>query len=151
MARRAQCYVSRHGDVLLDATVGESRPGRGLEPDDLMLLYSAGKPLTVVAILQLWEQGKLGLDDRVGEYINDWGAGKERCTIRHVLTHTGGFPNADTKLFDADVPYDEVVATSRRRRRAGSRAPTPTTRRAAGRSSAHRRAGRRSPDRPVPP
>ena len=27
-----------------------------------------------------------------------------------MLTHTGGFPNADSKLFDADVPYDEVVA-----------------------------------------
>jgi CubicO group peptidase (beta-lactamase class C family) len=64
----------------------------------------------VVAILQLWEQGKLGLDDRVAEYIDEWGAGKERCTIRHVLTHTGGFPNADAKLFDADMPYDEVVA-----------------------------------------
>jgi CubicO group peptidase (beta-lactamase class C family) len=106
----AQCYVSRNGEVLLDATVGESRPGRQLEADDLMLLYSAGKPLTVVAILQLWEQGKLGLDDRVGAYIDGWGAGKERCTIRHVLTHTGGFPNADAKLFDADVRYDEVVA-----------------------------------------
>ena len=92
----AQCYVSRNGDVLLDATVGESRPGRRLEVDDLMLLYSAGKPVTVVAILQLWEQGKLGLDDRVGEYVDGWGAGKEPCTIRHVLTHTGGFPNADT-------------------------------------------------------
>jgi CubicO group peptidase (beta-lactamase class C family) len=106
----AQCYVSRNGDVLLDATVGESRPGRRLDADDLMLLYSAGKPVTVVAILQLWEQGKLGLDDRVGKYVDGWGAGKERCTIRHVLTHTGGFPNADTKLFDADLPYGEVVA-----------------------------------------
>jgi CubicO group peptidase (beta-lactamase class C family) len=106
----AQCYVSRNGDVLLDATVGESRPGRRLEVDDVMLLYSAGKPVTVVAILQLWEQGKLGLDDRVGQYVDGWGAGKERCTIRHVLTHTGGFPNADTKLFDADLPYGEVVA-----------------------------------------
>jgi CubicO group peptidase (beta-lactamase class C family) len=106
----AQCYVSRHGEVLLDASVGESRPGRALEPDDLMLLYSAGKPLTVVAVLRLWEQGKLGLDDRVGDYVDGWGAGKERCTIRHVLTHTGGFPNADAGLFDRDVPYDEVVA-----------------------------------------
>ena len=106
----AQCYVSRNGDVLLDATVGESRPGRRLEADDLMLLYSAGKPVTVVAILQLWEQGKLDLDDHVGEYVDGWGAGKERCTIRHVLTHTGGYPNADTKLFDADLPYGEVVA-----------------------------------------
>ena len=46
---------------------------------------------------------ELGLDDRVGDYIDGWGNGKERCTIRHVLTHTGGFPNADAKLFDHDV------------------------------------------------
>jgi CubicO group peptidase (beta-lactamase class C family) len=106
----AQCYVSRHGEVLLDVAVGESRPGRAMERDDLMLLYSAGKPLTVVAVLQLWEQGRFGLDDPVGEYVDGWGNGKERCTIRHVLTHTGGFPNADAKLFDRDIPYDEVVA-----------------------------------------
>jgi CubicO group peptidase (beta-lactamase class C family) len=106
----AQCYVSRHGVVLLDVAVGESRPGRAMERDDLMLLYSAGKPLTVVAVLQLWEQGRLGLDDPVREYVDGWGNGKERCTIRHVLTHTGGFPNADAKLFDRDIPYDEVVA-----------------------------------------
>jgi CubicO group peptidase (beta-lactamase class C family) len=106
----AQCYVSLRGEVLVDAVVGESRPGRALEPDDLMLLYSAGKPVTVVAVLQLWEQGRLGLDDLVADYIDGWGAGKERCTIRHVLTHTGGFPSADAKLFDHDVPYDKVVA-----------------------------------------
>ncbi|MDQ6852862.1 MAG: beta-lactamase family protein [Actinomycetota bacterium] len=106
----AQCYVSRNGEVLLDVTVGESRPGRALEPDDVMLLYSAGKPLTVVAILQLWERGKLRLDDRIGDFVAGWGAGKERCTIRHVLTHTGGFPNADAKLFDRDVAYADVVA-----------------------------------------
>ena len=106
----AQCYVSRDGEVLLDTTIGESRPGRALDPDDLMLLYSAGKPVTVIAVLQLWEQGKLALDDRIADYVDGWGAGKERCTIRHVLTHTGGFPNADSKLFDTDVPYAEVVA-----------------------------------------
>ena len=72
-------------------------PGRALGTDDLMLLYSAGKPVTVV-VLQLWEQGKLGLDDRVAEYVDGWGAGKERCTIRHVLTHTGGFPMSDTTV-----------------------------------------------------
>lgn len=105
----AQCYVSLRGEVLLDIAMGDSRPGRALEPDDLMLWYSAGKPLTVVAILQLWEQGRLGLDDRIGHYIADWGGGKERCTLRHVLTHTGGFPNAGTKVFDADLPYDEEV------------------------------------------
>lgn len=105
----AQCYASLGGEVLLDTAMGESAPGRALAPDDVMLWYSAGKPFTTVAVLQLWEQGRLGLDDRIGDYIDDWGGGKERCTLRHVLVHTGGFPNAGAKIFDADLPYDEEV------------------------------------------
>jgi CubicO group peptidase (beta-lactamase class C family) len=107
----AQVYVSRLGEPLLDAAVGESAPGRALERDDVMLLYSSGKPVTTTAVLQLWEQGRLGLDDRVADYVAGWGAGKERVTLRHVLTHTGGFTMAGRgELFDKDVPYAEAVA-----------------------------------------
>jgi CubicO group peptidase (beta-lactamase class C family) len=106
----AQCYVSCHGEVLLDVAEGESRPGRELRTDDLMLWYSSGKPLTTVAVLQLWERGQLDLDDPVGRYVEGWGAGKERATIRHVLTHTGGFPMYRDTLFDEDLTYAESVA-----------------------------------------
>ena len=107
----AQLYVSRHGTPLLDVAVGESRPGRTLETDDLMLWYSSGKPVTTAAVLQLWEQGRLGLDDPVARYLPGFGAGKERATIRHVLTHTGGFPMAGPgEPFDRDLPYDDVIA-----------------------------------------
>ena len=107
----AQCYVSLHGEVLLDLAMGESRPDRPLATDDLMLWYSSGKPMTTVAVLQLWERGRLGLDDRVGEYVDGWGAGKERCTMRHVLTHTGGFPMVGRgDIYDVDVSYAEAVA-----------------------------------------
>lgn len=105
----AQVYVSRHGEVLLDAAIGESRPGRALRTDDVMLWYSSGKPLTTVAVLGLWEQGRLGLDDRVGDYLPGWGNGKERCTVRHVLTHTGGFPMWADKTYDADVTFAEAL------------------------------------------
>lgn len=105
----AQIYVSRHGETLLDTAVGESTPGRSLGPDDVMLWYSSSKPATTVAVLQLWEQGKLGLDDPIAEFIDGWGAGKERCTIRHVLTHTGGFPMYFDKVGDIDIDYDEKV------------------------------------------
>jgi CubicO group peptidase (beta-lactamase class C family) len=106
----AQVYVSLGGDVLLDDAVGESRPGRRLRTDDVMLWYSSGKPLTTVAVLQLWEQGRLGLDDRIGTYVDGWGNGKERCTIRHVLIHTGGFPMYGSSDFDTDLPPAEVLA-----------------------------------------
>jgi CubicO group peptidase (beta-lactamase class C family) len=106
----AQLYVSHQGKTLLDTAVGESVPGRLLQPDDLMLWYSSGKPVTTVAILQLWERGAIGLDDLVGRYIPNWGAGKERVTIRHVLTHTGGFTMVGREEpFDKDLPYQEVV------------------------------------------
>jgi CubicO group peptidase (beta-lactamase class C family) len=107
----AQAYVSRFGEPLLDVAIGESAPGRALERDDVMLWYSSGKPVTTSAVLQLWERGRLGLDDRVAEYIPGWGAGKERVTLRHVLIHTGGFTMAGRgELFDADVSYAEAVA-----------------------------------------
>jgi CubicO group peptidase (beta-lactamase class C family) len=107
----AQVYISRFGEPLLDVTVGESVPGRALERDDVMMWYSSGKPVTTTAVLQLWEQGRLGLDDPVAKYVAGWGAGKERVTIRHVLTHTGGFTMArQGELFDTDISYAEAVA-----------------------------------------
>lgn len=110
--RGAQVYVSRGGKVLLDTAVGERRPGQPLLVDDVMLWYSSGKPLTTVALLQLWEQGRLGLDDRVGDFLPGWGAGKERCTLRHVLTHTGGFPMWGDQIYDADVTFAEALAAT---------------------------------------
>lgn len=107
----AQLYVSRHGTPLLDVAVGESRPGRALQPDDVMMWYSSGKPVTTVAVLQLWERGLLGLDDLVGRYLPGFAAGKERATIRHVLTHTAGFSMAGPgEPFDQDLTYAEVIA-----------------------------------------
>jgi CubicO group peptidase (beta-lactamase class C family) len=108
--RCAQVYVSRHGVVLLDETVGDRGPGRPLRVDDIMLWYSAGKPLTTVAVLQLWERERLGLDDRVGSFLDGWGNGKERCTLRHVLTHTGGFPMYGDPTFDTDLTFAEALA-----------------------------------------
>ncbi|MGH9003307.1 MAG: serine hydrolase domain-containing protein, partial [Acidimicrobiia bacterium] len=107
----AQLYVSHHGTQLLDVAVGESRPGRALETDDVMMWYSSGKPVTTVAVLQLWERGRLGLDDPVGRYLPGFANGKERATIRHVLTHTAGFSMAGPgEPFDQDLTYAEVIA-----------------------------------------
>jgi CubicO group peptidase (beta-lactamase class C family) len=108
----AQLYVSLGGEVLLDTAIGESAPGRALRSDDLMLWYSSGKPWTTVAVMRLWEQGQIGLDDLVADYIDDWGNGKERATLRHLLTHTGGFPMPGDWTFDTDLTWDEAIAAT---------------------------------------
>src|SRR5262249_12653519 len=88
----AQLYVSRHGQVIANVALGESRPGVAMTTDTINLWFSSGKPFAAVAIAQLWERGLLDLDDRVSKFIPEFGAkGKEPITIRHLLTHTGGF------------------------------------------------------------
>ncbi len=106
----AQLFISIDGSPILDTAIGERVPSVALRNDDLMMWYSASKPVTTVAILQLWERGLLRLDDPVANFIDGWDAGKERCTIRHVLTHTGGFSMPGEDPFDANLTYAEAIA-----------------------------------------
>jgi CubicO group peptidase (beta-lactamase class C family) len=105
----AQLYVSRHGEPAADAALGESRPGRPLAPRDLMLWLSSTKPVTAVALAQLWERGLLDLDDPVARHLPEFAAhGKQAITLRHLLTHTGGI-----RLLDVGwpaQPWEAIVA-----------------------------------------
>ena len=76
--------------------------------DTLVQIYSMTKPVTGVALMQLWEQGKFGLDDKLSDYLPEFaqtpvfhgmdGAGKpilrpphRPILIRDILRHTAGF------------------------------------------------------------
>src|SRR5207248_3099545 len=85
------------------------RRGVAMQPDTLMLWLSAAKPITAVAIAQLWERGKLELDDPVARHIPEFAAnGKDAITIRHILTHTAGFRAVLGKW--EDQPWDGIIA-----------------------------------------
>jgi CubicO group peptidase (beta-lactamase class C family) len=59
------------------------------------LIGSTFKAQSTVALLQLWEQGKFGLDDPVHEYLDIPIRGEDPehpVTFRHLLTHTSGLP-----------------------------------------------------------
>ncbi|MSP14505.1 MAG: class A beta-lactamase-related serine hydrolase [Chloroflexi bacterium] len=87
----AQAYVSVNGTPVADGALGEDRPGVPLQPEFLLRWLSAVKPVGAVAIGQLWEAGKLQLDDRVTRFIPEFGKkGKSAVTLRHLLTHTSG-------------------------------------------------------------
>lgn len=65
--------------------------------DTQFALASIGKLFTTTAILQLVEQGKIGLDEPIIRYLPDY-PNKEaasKITVRHLLTHSSGFGNID--------------------------------------------------------
>jgi CubicO group peptidase (beta-lactamase class C family) len=104
----AQLYVTLHGRNVVDLGIGESRPGEAMTEDAIMLWFSSVKPVAAVAIGQLWERGKLDLDDRIAKFIPEFGMkGKEPITLRHALTHTGGFrtgvPNWGTETWEQTI------------------------------------------------
>ena len=93
----AQVYVSQHGVESARLAIGERRTGEPMTADTLLLWLSAGKPITAVAVAQLVEAGSLHLDDPVVRHLPEFAAGgKEAITIRHLLTHTGGFSAAES-------------------------------------------------------
>lgn len=72
--------------------------------DTKFKIASITKAFTSVLILQLYEQGKLDLDQPIKTYLPDYsGEGAEKVKIHHLLNHTSGIPNIDQGL----TSYDE--------------------------------------------
>ncbi len=65
-------------------------------PSTVYLIGSTFKAMAAVALLQLMDQGKFKLDDRVNDYLSDFKIQGEDSakpvTFRHLLTHVSGLP-----------------------------------------------------------
>jgi CubicO group peptidase (beta-lactamase class C family) len=102
--------VASHGKIVYYEAVGYSDLERSdpLQKDDIFRMASMTKPITTVAVMQLVEQGKIGLQDPVSKYIPAFAdpevlvsvneedstytarAADREITIHHLLTHTSG-------------------------------------------------------------
>ena len=104
----AQLYISVQGEEIASLAIGESRPGVAMTAESLNLWLSSTKPIAAVAIAQLWERGLLELDDPVARSIPEFAQnGKEGITIRHLLTHTGGFRAPPRSQ---EEPWEKIIA-----------------------------------------
>ncbi len=95
-----------------------------MQKDTIFRIYSMTKPITSVALMMLYEQGKFQLYDPVSRYIPAFAKtrvlrgygymGKELIeqdppmTIHHLLTHTAGLSYG----FFYDTPIDEMYRNS---------------------------------------
>lgn len=96
----AVLLVSHQGRVVHRKAYGlrSVRPRR--EPMTLDTIFDAASLTKVVAttpaIMKLFEEGKLRLNDRVTEYLPEFQGGKSDITVRNLLTHFSGLrPDLD--------------------------------------------------------
>jgi len=102
--------VARRGKVVYHKSFGlaDNTSGRQIKRDDIFRIASQTKAITATAVMMLWEEGKVRLDDPISKYIPEFKspqvlksfdkgetnytaeAAKSEITIRHLLTHTSG-------------------------------------------------------------
>jgi CubicO group peptidase (beta-lactamase class C family) len=102
--------IARKGEIIYNKSFGYQTLAKKkkYQQDDIFRLASMTKAFTTVSIMQLYEQGKLGLDDPIFYYIpafkqsavldqfNEADSSfttkpvRRPITIRHLLTHTSG-------------------------------------------------------------
>jgi CubicO group peptidase (beta-lactamase class C family) len=78
--------------------------GAVIGPETAFRLASVTKQFTAAAILALVEDGKLRLDDRLGDLLPDVAAYARAVRVRHLLAHTSGIPDYEPLLGSDDGP-----------------------------------------------
>ena len=106
----AYAVVGTHDGIIAEYGVGQLDWAPSPRPDAHTIwdLASLSKVVGMTtAIMQLVEQGRVDVDASVQRYLPDWtGPNKERVTVRHLLTHTGGLPPDQPP---GSKPYDEIT------------------------------------------
>ena len=122
----ALTLVARHGQVVWCHAQGQRDVDRArpMERDTVFRVYSMTKPVTAIAMMQLYEQGKFLLNDPVHKYIPSWKnlrvfksghypdfktePATTTMTIRDLFTHTSGLTYGFTERTPVDAAYRKL-------------------------------------------
>jgi CubicO group peptidase (beta-lactamase class C family) len=68
--------------------------GAATSVDDIFLLASISKTIAAAAVMKLYDEGKFKLDDPARTFLPELiGDGREKITVRQLLTHVSGLPD----------------------------------------------------------
>jgi len=100
----ANYCMARDGKMFADTAIGKlsyrEDDERQLTPDTIQKIASITKLFTAVAIWKLAEDGMLRVNQRVGEFIEEFDTPPfDEITIAHLLSHTSGL-QADNNCFE---------------------------------------------------
>jgi uncharacterized protein YbbC (DUF1343 family)/CubicO group peptidase (beta-lactamase class C family) len=110
----AVVIVGRGDTVVFRKAYGNRALVSAVEPMTLDTIFDMASLTKVVAttsaVMMLVEEGRIRLSDPVAQYIPDFAKyGKNRVTVRHLLTHMSGL-RPDVDLGDPWVGYDAAIA-----------------------------------------
>jgi CubicO group peptidase (beta-lactamase class C family) len=108
-----QLCVRRNGHVVLNRAIGHARgngpgdpedaPRERATPDTPFCVYSTSKGITALVVHMLHERGALDIEDRIVDYIPDYGRhGKDEIKIAHVLAHRAGVTQVPQHVMELD-------------------------------------------------
>jgi CubicO group peptidase (beta-lactamase class C family) len=110
------------GTLLLSGGFGLANIEKGIPAgtETLFRIASMSKSFTALAVLQLRDEGELDLDDPASLYVPEMAelvyltSDAPTITIRHLLTHSTGFPEdnpwGDRQLADSDEELRSLIA-----------------------------------------
>ena len=131
--------IARHGKIAYFEPFGVADTDKPMQRDTMFRICSMTKPVVTLAILQLYEEGKLLLSDPVAKYIPEFShpkvlemlaegskpafrlvPAKRDITIKDLLTHTAGMPYPfasewypkDRLLHEMHVLYEDAGISS---------------------------------------
>jgi CubicO group peptidase (beta-lactamase class C family) len=100
--------VYHHGDLVVDAWTG-SRDAAGTPwaRDTMAMSFSTTKGVVATVVHRLVDRGLLDYDTPVAEYWPEFAAaGKERITLRHLLTHQAALHDVRALAADTEAMLD---------------------------------------------
>ena len=121
--------IVRNGVTACDTSLGmmDLERQKGMRDDTIFRIYSMSKPITSVALMMLFEEGRFQLTDPVYKFIPSWrqhqvwveGEGESMVTrpltapmtIQHLLCHTSGLTYGGF-LPGLELPVDPAYATA---------------------------------------
>ncbi len=121
-----QVEIARNGTTVYRDTYGmaDVEAAEPLRDDAIFRIYSMTKPVTSIALMQLYEQGLILLENPVGRFVPEladpvvWVAGdidvhdtrpaSRQITVRDLLTHTSGLTYGFQHQHPVDAMYRKI-------------------------------------------
>ena len=113
--------VFKDGKVIYHNIENSMDPnGKPIYNNSVFPIWSMSKPITIVAMMQLYEEGLINFEDKLSKYIPEFenlkckgSDGNYKCkkdlTLFHLMTHRSGYSYYDNpQFFTSTLKYDNL-------------------------------------------